>query len=323
MEFVYKNLQAVYEHLPVTEEQIDAQILRLRQQNQRVVNVIDRPAQNGDEVVLDYAGFVGEEQFEGGTAERQTLVLGSGMFIPGFEEQLIGANIGDTRDVTVRFPDDYRAENLAGKDAVFHCKIHEIRQKEAYTDDNQFAREVGQCSDYDELRARVKQSLQAYYDDRAEMELQDSLMRQAAATLDFKPTEQELHEAVDAQIGIMQAQLAQRGLSLEAYCQFTGASMDSLREDVKSEAENSLRVRKAAERIAILEGLAVTDADLAAEYQFICQQNGIDMQQLQAFMNKEMEDAAKLNALMRKAIAFVRAHAKITHREAVPNKPAE
>ncbi|MBQ1264520.1 MAG: trigger factor [Oscillospiraceae bacterium] len=322
MEFIYKNLQAEYEKLIVTDADVDEQIMRLQQQNPRIIPVTDRPAQNGDEVVLDYAGFCGGEQFAGGTAEKQTLVLGSGMFIPGFEEQLVGASIGEERVVKVTFPEAYHAENLAGKEAEFRCKIHEIREKASYELDDAFAKEVGKCDSYEILRKRVAESLQAYSDERAEFELQDKLMRQAAATLDFTPTQEELTEAVDAQINAMQAQLAQRGLSLEMYCQFTGSTMDKLRADAKSEAENSLRMQRTAMRIALLEGLEPTDEEIEREVELVCRQNGATLEQLRPYMDAKFHETVRENARMRKAIAFVRMHAKVTVREVTPNKHA-
>ena len=248
MEFIYKALRGTLEHTSVTEDEVDRQLTRLQQQTPRMTQVTDRAAKSGDEVILDYAGYCGGVQFEGGTAEKQALTLGSGMFIPGFEEQLVGAKIGEDVVVHVTFPKDYRAENLAGKEAEFRCKIHEIHEKSAYALDDAFAREVGQCPTLAALRSRLKESLQAYYDECAEMELQDQLMRQAAATLDYTPAKDELEKAMDAQLEVLRAQLAQRGLTLEAYCQFTGAKEDQLREDTRAEDESALRIQHAAER---------------------------------------------------------------------------
>lgn len=254
-------------------------------------------------------------QFEGGTAEKQALTLGSGMFIPGFEEQLVGAKIGEDVAVHVTFPKDYRAENLAGKEAEFRCKIHEIHEKSAYALDDAFAREVGQCPTLAALRSRLKESLQAYYDECAEMELQDRLMRQAAATLDYTPAKDELEKAMDAQLEVLRAQLAQRGLTLEAYCQFTGAKEDQLREDTRAEAESALRIQHAAERIALLEGIRASDEEVAEELAGICQQNGMTIEQLRPYMNAEFEQTVAANIRMKKAIAFVRSHAVVTKKD--------
>lgn len=320
MSFVYKGLNANFEKLTVTDHELERQLERLRQQTPRAVAVKDRAAKMGDDVVLDYAGFVDGRQFEGGTAKEQVLTLGSGMFIPGFETQLVGAQTGSDVLVTVTFPEDYRAEELAGKPAEFRCHILEIREKTPYALDDVFAKEVGGCETLDEMKKKLRQSLQAYYDDRAEMEVQDNLMRQVAATLDYTPTDDELQAGIDAQLELLKAQLGQKGLTLEAYLQFTGQTEQQLREDAKPEALNSLRIQKAADRIALLEGLTATDKDYADELAAICRQNRMTMEQLRPHLNAQFESSVRDNIRMQKAIAFVRAHARVTVVEAAPSK---
>lgn len=320
MELIYKNLKGTLEKVAVTDAEVDRQLTKLQQQTPRVRPITDRAAQAGDEVVLDYAGSVDGVPFEGGTAQGQTLRLGSGMFIPGFEDQLIGHKPGDSVTVRVTFPKDYRAAELAGKDAEFACTVHEVRERTPYALDDTFAKEVGQCENYAEMREKMRQSLREFYDERAEMELQDRLMRQAAATLDFTPTDDEIREAVDAQLQTVQAQLAQRGLTLEQYCQFTGSTMDQLRSDARPEAEMSLRIQKTAERIAALEGLQETEAELAQEYAAVCRQNGVTMEQLKPYVTDEFDRAVRQNARLKKAINFVRAHAEVTEKPAQPIK---
>ena len=320
MELIYKNLKGTLEKLAVTDEEVDRQLTKLQQQTPRVRPVTDRAAQSGDEIVLDYAGSVDGVPFEGGTAQGQTLVLGSGMFIPGFEEQLIGHSVGDHVTVRVTFPKDYRATDLAGKDAEFACTLHEIHERSSYALDDTFAKEVGQCENYAEMREKMRRSLQEFYDERAELDLQDRLMRQAAATLSYTPTDAELSDAVDAQLRTVEAQLAQRGLTLEQYCQFTGSTMDALRADAKPEAEMSLRIQKTAELIAALEGLRETEAELAQEYAAVCRQNGVTMEQLKPYVNDEFEQAVRQNARLKKAIRFVRDHAEVTEKPAQPSK---
>ena len=310
----YKGVAAPAAKWEVTEDQINAEIDRAAERVSRMAEVTDRAAQMGDTANINYAGSVDGVAFEGGTAEKQSLTLGSGMFIPGFEEQLTGAKIGEDVTVHVTFPKDYRAENLAGRDAEFRCKIHEIRQNVPYELDDTFAKEVGQCRTLDEMRGRLRESLRAYYEDCAEMELQDKLMRQVAATLDYKPTDAELEQGVDSQIEVLKAQLARKGLTLEAYCQFTGETEAQLREDAKPEAENSIRIQRAAERIALLEGLSASAEEIAEELAGICKQNGMTMEQLRPYLNADFEATVASNVRMKKAIAFVRDHAVITEK---------
>ena len=230
----------------------------------------------------------------------------------GFESQLVGAHAGSDVLVTVTFPKDYRATELAGKPAEFRCHIVEVREKSAYELDDVFAKEVGGCQTLEEMKQKLRQSLQDYYDERAEMEVQDTLMRQAAATLDYTPSAQELKEGIDAQVELLKAQLGRKGLTLEAYLQFTGKTEQQIRDDAKPEAENSLRIQKSAERIALLEGLTATDEDYANELAAICRQNGLTMEQLKPHMNAQFEASVRDNIRMKKAIAFVRANADVT-----------
>lgn len=320
MGFVYKGLAATLEKVTVTDAEVEQQLVRLQQQNPRLRPVVGRRAQSGDELVLDYAGTVDGVAFAGGTAQGQTLVLGSGMFIPGFEEQLIGSDVGEQVTVQVTFPADYHAKELAGKAAEFACMVHEIRERSTYELDDVFAKEVGQCGSMAQMREKLHESLQSYYDERAEMELQDKLLRQAAATLDYTPTQQKLDEAMDAQVQTMQAQLGQRGLTLEMYCQFMGTNMEQLREDTRADAEASLRIQKAAEMVAALEGLRETDEEVGREYVLLAQQNGMKLEDLKAYITPEFEEAVRRNARLKQAIAFVRAHAQITERAAAPKK---
>ena len=255
MEFTYKGLKAQYDRHTVTDSEIDQHIQRLQQQNPRIAVVKDRPTQAGDEVVLDYAGFCNGEQFAGGTAEKQTLVLGSGMFIPGFEDQLIDKVPGEQVTVKVTFPEKYHSEALAGKEAEFRCTIHEIRVKTQYELDDTFAQEIGGCYTFEEMREQLGKSLQAYTDERGEMDLQDRLLRQAADTLDFTVDEEALEKAVDAQLQNLEAQLAQQGLNLEMYCQFMSTTREDLRKDARPSAESALKCQAAVEKIVELEKL--------------------------------------------------------------------
>ena len=249
MAFVYRGLKAeLHKHI-VTGEEIDRQIQRLQQQTPRIAVIDNRPTENGDEIVLNYAGFCGGEQFPGGTAENQTLVLGSGTFIPGFEEQLLDKVPGEKVVVKVMFPSEYHAAELAGKAAEFHCEIKQIRVKTAYELDDTFAQEVGGCETFEEMRRKMGESLQAYSNERGEMDLQDRLLRQAAETMEFTPSEKQIDVEVEEQINNLKAQLAQQGLSIEMYCQFMSTTEDKLREDARGNAEASVRIQAAIEQV--------------------------------------------------------------------------
>ena len=312
MQFTYKGLAATLDRHTVTSEEVDRNLQRLLQQNPRIAEITDRPTEAGDEVVLDYAGCCDGEQFAGGTAENQTLVLGSGMFIPGFEEQLLDKVCGEKVTVHVTFPEAYHAENLAGKAAEFHCVIHQIRVKTAYELDDIFAKEVGDCDTLEEMRVKMQESMQAYADERGEMDLQDRLLRQAAATLDYTPTAEDMEYAMDQQMETLKAQLARQGLSIEMYCSFLGADEAKLREEARAAAEAMLRSQAAIDRIVILEGLEADDQDIAEALAVICRQNDMTMEQLKPYYDAEFEKAVVRSVLSTKATRLIRDAAVIT-----------
>ena len=315
MSFTYRGLKATLERHIVTDAEIDRQIERMQQQNPRITDVTDRPAQSGDEVVLDYAGFCDGEQFAGGTAENQTLVLGSGMFIPGFEEQLIDKVPGEEVVVKVTFPTEYHAENLAGKEAEFRCKLHAIRIKTPYELDDNFAKEVGRCETFAEMREKVGQTLQAYIDERGEMDLQDRLLRMAAETLEFNPSEKQLEAELDEQMKNMTAQLAQQGLSMEMYCQFMQTTEEALREESRATALNALRTKAAMEQIVDLEGIQASKEEVDEALVIIARQNGMTIEQLKPYVDFQFELEVVRSVLMAKAMKLVREHAEITEVE--------
>ena len=312
MAFTYRGLKAELARHIITDEEIDRQIQRLRQQSPRIIPVTDCPAQQGDEVVLDYKGFCGDEQFAGGTAENQTLVLGSGMFIPGFEEQLVDKIPGEQVTVYVTFPEEYHSEELAGKDARFECVIREIRLREEYELDDTFAKEVGQCDTFDEMRRKLGESLQAYTDERGEMDLQDRLLRQAAATLDYTADEEELEAAVNVQMQNLEAQLMNQGLTLPMYCQFMNTSVEELRKDSYPAAEIALRNHAAVLKIAELEKLEPSSEEISQVLDMICRQNNLTMEQLKEFYDAEFEVAVMKSVLTNKVMRLIREAADVT-----------
>ena len=314
MSFVYRGLKAQLDRHIITEDEINHHLKRLQDQNPRIAEVQDRPTELGDEVVLDYAGYCNGEQFAGGTAENQTLVLGSGMFIPGFEEQLVDKVPEEKVIVKVTFPEQYHSAELAGKDAEFHCVIHSIRIKTPYDLDDTFAKEVGQCDTLEEMRIRLGESLQAYSDERGEMDLQDRLLRMAADTLEFTPSDAQVEDEMDNQLQNLEAQLAQQGLNLDMYCQFSNTTREQLREDSRPGAMQAVRMKAAMELIVDLEGLTADEKELAEAYALIARQNRMSVEQLKGYVDAEFEHAVTLSVLSSKAMGLIREHAEITVR---------
>ena len=309
MSFTYKGLKAKLERHIVTEEEVNRNLQRLLDQNPRIAEITDRPTEQGDEVILDYAGFCDGEQFAGGTAENQTLVLGSGMFIPGFEEQLLDKVPGEEVIVKVTFPEQYHSEALAGKAAEFRCKIKSIRVKTPYELDDAFAKEVGQCESLEQMRKKMQESLQAYADERGEMDLQDGLLRQAAESLELTVSEQMLKDATEEQLQNLRAQLAQQGLTLEMYCQFMSTTEDALREDLKPQAEFAIRSRAAIDEIVQIEGLTADEEDIGRALAIIARHNNITVEQLKEQYDAALEQAVINSVLSGKVMQLIRAAA--------------
>ena len=312
MQFTYKGLKAQMSRHIITEEEVDRQIHRLQQQNPRIAVIKDRPTENGDEVVLNYAGFCDGVQFPGGTAENQTLVLGSGMFIPGFEEQLLDKVPGEDVTVKVTFPTSYHAKELAGKAAEFHCTIQEIRVKTMYELDDVFAQEVGGCYTFEEMKEALQKSLQEFTDQRGELDVQEQLLRQAAATLEFKPSFEELEKAVDAQMDNLEAQLARQGLTTDMYCSFMNTTKEALRQDARPDAEAELRKDAAVREIVKLEGLEATQEEIGQTVAQICRQNGITVEELKPHYDAEFEQAVIKSVLTGKVMGLIRDAADVT-----------
>ena len=312
MNFTYRGLKATLNRHIVTDAEIDRQLERLQQQCPRIAVIKDRPTQDGDEVVLDYAGFCNGDQFPGGTAEKQTLVLGSGTFIPGFEEQLLDKVPGEEVWVEVTFPTEYHAAELAGKPASFRCVIHEIRVKTFYELDDIFAKEVGGTDTFEQMRERMGLSLQSYCDERGEMDLQDRLLRQAAESLGFEPSEAQLSAEMDEQMNNLKAQLAQQGLGIEMYCQFMNTTEAQLREDARANALNSIRMQATIEQIVSLEGLEATEEEIGEAVALIAQQNKMTVEQLKPYYDAQFEAAVVRSVLTSKVMRLVRDAAEVT-----------
>ena len=306
MSLTYRGLKATLERHIVTDTEIDQQLEQIRQQNPRTVHVDNRPTQNGDEVVLDYAGFCDGVQFPGGTAENQTLVLGSGMFIPGFEEQLLGKVPGDDVLVKVTFPTQYHAPDLAGKDAEFRCKIYAVRVKEPYALDDTFAKEVGGCETLAEMRNLIGKSMQDYVNQKSELELQERLMRMACDSLEFTPSEHQIDVEVDVQIQNLKTELAQQGIGFDLYLQYLHATEEQLREHSRKSAEVAVKMQATIEQIAYNEKLEATDEEINQMVEVIARQNNMTVEQLQAGIDADFSVAVVRSVLTNKVMKLIR-----------------
>ena len=311
MSFQYRGLKGEYEKHVVSEMEVEHRLKMMAQQNPRIIPVDGRATQEGDEIVLDYAGFCDGVQFPGGTAEMQTLVLGSHTFIPGFEEQLIGHNVGDEVAVQVTFPEQYHSDALAGKAAEFRCKIHQIREKTEYQMDNVFAMEMGGVATFAEMKENYAKALQEYADNQSEMELQDNLLRAAAKTLDFVPDEAQIEAELDKHMQTMHEKLAEKGLNMEMYCHFANTTEEKVREDFRGKAVESLRIQVAISEVVKLENMEVTDEEMEAALEVICRQNNMSIEMLKPHIDAEFTAAVTRSILMGKVMRLIRDAAEV------------
>ena len=307
----YKGLHGVRERLIVSDAQVDRQIDQLIEQNPRITPVTGRPSRLDDEVVLDYAGYADGVQFEGGTAQMQTLVLGSGMFIPGFEDQLVGKNPGDEVDVHVTFPTQYHAPNLAGKEAVFKCKIHEIRSRRKYEPDDAFAREFAGLESFEALRQRMREGLQAYADRQADEDLKVRLLDQLLEGETGSIPAEQVEQAIDAELRSLEAQLQRQGLTMDAYCSFMGKTKEQLRADSRPDAEKGIRRQRVIAAIADAEGIQADEASVAEAIQDICRQNNMTVDQLTQVLDETAQNAIVRNVVTQKVLDFILENAEI------------
>ncbi len=304
----YKGLEAVKTVKDITEEDINKDIDNLRQKGMRIIDVDDRACQNGDDVVIDFDGYKDGVPFEGGKAEKFTLSLGSGQFIPGFEEQVCGHSIGDEFDINVKFPDEYGAPELAGQDAVFKIKLHEIKAKELPELDDDFVKDTTEFDTVDELKADIKKKLEDAEENRANSEVEGALFDQVIDNVEGEIPEIMFENRVDEMIQDMTQRLAPQGISLEMYLQYTGSDMDTLKKTYREQAEKQVKLRLALEKISADENIEVSDDEVEEEFKKMADAYKMDVDQVKLYVTP---DALKKDVAVGKAVELIKDSAKI------------
>ncbi len=246
----------------VKESDIKDEIKRLQERNSRMIDVKDRPAKNGDTCVIDYSGSVDGVKFDGGTAEKQNLTLGSKMFIPGFEEQVEGMKIGDTKDIKVKFPDDYHAENLKGKDAVFTVTLHEIKEKELPEINDEFIKEAVGSESVEAYKAEIKERLKKQNKDKADREIEDEIVKKISETSTVEIPNALIERQIDNMVQEMEYRLSYQGLKLNDYLKYMGKTMEEYREGYKAQATDIVKSQLVIEQIIENEKIEATDKDV-------------------------------------------------------------
>jgi len=300
----YKGVEIERVPAEVTDEDVDKEIANMADRNSRMVEV-DRPAQDGDTVLIDYAGFVGDEQFEGGTAERYPLKIGSGTFIPGFEDQLIGAKKDEDVEVKVTFPEEYHSEDLAGKDAIFKCKVHEIKEKEVPEIDDDFVKDVSEFDTLDELKASKREELQKAAEARAEDQMKNSVIEKIFEANDIDVPDVMVEEEIDSSLQQFDQQLRVQGMDLNTYVQYMGEDMNKFRESIREDAFKKTKTRMIVAKIVDQEEFDVTDDEIHEYLEDMAKQYGMEVDKLVEAIGPQNVQTLGGDIKMRKAVDFV------------------
>ena len=304
----YKGIEVTKEVKTVTDEDVDKQTDALREKNARIITVDDRAAEMGDDVVIDFEGFKDDVAFEGGKGEDFTLGLGSGQFIPGFEEQVAGHNIGEEFDINVTFPEDYNVEDLKGAPVVFKIKLKSISKKEIPELDDEMVKDATEFDTVDEYKADVRKKLEENAEHFAEHEVEDKLMDKVVENMTAEIPQVMFDNRVNEMMMDLEQRLAPQGITMEMYCQFTGQDIESVKKAYKEQAEKQVKLRLALEKIAELENIEVSDDEAAAEMQKIADQYKMKLDQVKQYIS---EEDVKKDIAVGKAVDLVKDSAVI------------
>lgn len=308
----YKGIEVTRPSVEVTAEDIDREIDRVRERNSRIITVEDRAAENGDMVTIDFDGYVDGKQFDGGKAENYELTLGAGQFIPGFEDQVIGHNVGGEFDIDVTFPEDYHAEELKGKPAVFKIKLHEIKMKELPVVDDEFVKDVSEFDTVDDYRKDIEKHLTEQREKAADNDVENQLVEAVIEKVQAEIPDEMVENEVDEIINSFAYRLQSQGLKLETYLKYTGQTTDDLRVQYKPQAERQVKVRLGLEKIAELENLKPTEEETEAEYQKLADAYGMPLESVKNLVTVEGINGDIQN---QKAIDLVKANAVIVEKK--------
>ena len=311
----YKGLTATKENVEITKEAIASEIESVRKQNSRTIDVTDRAAENGDNVIFDFDGYVDGVAFDGGKAEKYGLTLGSNSFIPGFEDQIVGKNIGENFDVVVTFPADYHAENLAGKEAVFKCLIHEIKKTELPELDDEFVKDVSEFDTVDEYKASVQAKLVERAEKAEDNKVDEQLMKALCENIEGEIPSVMFENEAENLVRDYENRLRYQGLDLETFMKYTSQTIETITKQFLPQAEQNVKTRLALEFVAKAENFEATEEDINTEYQKIAEAYGIEIDKVKASITPDMIAA---DVRVGKAALAIREYAVVTVKESAP-----
>ena len=299
----YKGIEVEKVVNPVTDEDINKQLDALREKNVTVETVDDRAAENGDDVVIDFEGFKDDVAFEGGKAEDDTLSLGSGQFIPGFEDQIVGHNAGEDFDINVTFPEEYQVKELAGAPAVFKIKLKSISKKVMPELDDDMVKDSTEFDTVDEYKADVKKKLEEANEKHADSEVEAKIFDKVIENMTAEIPQVMFDNRVNEMIGELEQRLAPQGISLDLYMQYTGQTIDTVKKAYAEQAEKQVKLRLALEKIAKLENIEVTEDELKAEFDKLAEAYKLDVDQIKQFIH---DDDLKKDIAVGKAVDLIK-----------------
>lgn len=308
----YKGIEATKKKAEVTDEAVSAELVKVQDRNSRMVTVEDRAALTGDTAVIDFEGFCDGEAFEGGKGENFELALGSGQFIPGFEDQVVGHETGEEFEIAVKFPEEYQAENLKGKDATFKIKLHEIKRKELPVLDDEFAKDVSEFDTLDAYKESIREKLQSDREKSAEADVENQILEALIEKVEGEIPDEMYDNEVEESINSFAYRLQSQGLNLETYLKYTGMNTDALKEQFKPQAEKQVKLRLALEKIAANEGLEPTEEELNAEYEKLAKTYEMEVDKIK---NIVAEAQVKGDLQSQKAVEFVKENAAVKTEE--------
>lgn len=301
----YKGLEIEKVSTEVTAEEIDKRLREEAEKNARTVTVEDRAVQDGDEVIMDFEGFVDGETFEGGKGENYPLTIGSGSFIPGFEEQLIGAEAEKETEVKVTFPEDYHAEELQGKDAVFKCTVHEIKAKELPEIDDEFAAEVSEFDTLDEYKAELEAELKKQKEAEGKRKQEDEAVEKAVENASYEIPEAMITTNVSQMKEDFARRIQSQGLTMEQYYMFTGATEEKMEEEMRPQAVKRIETRLVLEAVAKAENIEISDERLDEEIQKMADSYKMEADKLKEFMSDAEKKQMKEDMAVQEAVTFL------------------
>ena len=307
----YKGLEVKQVSAEVTEEDVETEINKMQEQNARMVTVEDRPVSDKDSILLNFCGSVDGVEFEGGKAENYSLVVGSNTFIPGFEEQLIGMNAGDSKDVVVTFPEDYHSEDLKGKEAVFAVEINEIKETQLPHIDDEFVKDTTEFETLEELKNDIRAKAAENKKKSAEDAMKNEVVEKLAENIEVEIPEVMVKNEVDNMLKDFENNLRYQGMDLNTYYQYTGTSKEILEDQMKEDAEKRVRISLAVDAVSKSEGVEATEEDMEAEYQKMADIYKLEVEKIKEIFQNSQDEAIKSTIVARKTVDLLLENAKL------------